>query len=289
MRDKYLADDNISKLSELINNYFIDLKKNYGWGTNIYYSLAGKYKIHPTFIQNILDINSLTSKEKINSTLNLTKFKSDKFNKNLLNESISFFSSKPKNNSINSIYKKFNEILIIGSSLHFIDYSLEETVYYIKKTKPLVISLNSPPKSILKFTDIIAISHPVRLTDNLSNIFKLNKKILLPYSSLPDNLLKLISSSKKIIDYGKQVVENDYKVYKSFCKLPNDLALSYALAYSISQKPKKIKLAGIYGYTNNQKLNLEIENTIKIFKEKIDIKSITPTILSIESESIFQV
>ena len=108
----------------------------------------------------------------------------------------------------------------------------------------------------------------MRLTDNLSNIFKLNKKILLPYSSLPDNLLKLISSSKKIIDYGKQVVENDYKVYKSFCKLPNDLALSYALAYSISQKPKKIKLAGIYGYTNNQKLNLEIENTIKIFKRK---------------------
>ena len=42
------------------------------------------------------------------------------------------FFLEAKNNSINSIYKKFNEILIIGSSPHFIDYSLEETVYYIK-------------------------------------------------------------------------------------------------------------------------------------------------------------
>ena len=32
---------------------FMKLKKKYRWGTNYYYRLSGKYKIHPTYIQSI--------------------------------------------------------------------------------------------------------------------------------------------------------------------------------------------------------------------------------------------
>ena len=33
---------------------FLKLKKKYRWGTNYYYRLSGKYKIHPTYIQTML-------------------------------------------------------------------------------------------------------------------------------------------------------------------------------------------------------------------------------------------
>ena len=33
---------------------FSNLKRKYKWGTNRFYRLSGKYRIHPTYIQNML-------------------------------------------------------------------------------------------------------------------------------------------------------------------------------------------------------------------------------------------
>ena len=48
---------NLSPLIDLIYQYFMPLQSTYGWGTNIFYYLAGKYGIHPTFIQEMLQDN----------------------------------------------------------------------------------------------------------------------------------------------------------------------------------------------------------------------------------------
>ena len=45
---------NLTKLNNLIEDYFIQLKEKYKWGTNYYYYLAGLYGIHPTYIQIML-------------------------------------------------------------------------------------------------------------------------------------------------------------------------------------------------------------------------------------------
>ena len=37
-----------------IKKYFLELKKQFKWGTNKYYFYAAKKKIHPTYIQNLL-------------------------------------------------------------------------------------------------------------------------------------------------------------------------------------------------------------------------------------------
>ncbi|MFM6276754.1 MAG: aldolase catalytic domain-containing protein, partial [Dolichospermum sp.] len=45
---------NITPLMTVIRKYFSLMQKQYGWGTNSYYYLAGKYAIHPTYIQEML-------------------------------------------------------------------------------------------------------------------------------------------------------------------------------------------------------------------------------------------
>ena len=50
---------NLENIADLISNYFNPLKEKYSWGTNIFYYLAGKHKIHPTYIQEMLSIISL--------------------------------------------------------------------------------------------------------------------------------------------------------------------------------------------------------------------------------------
>jgi len=43
-----------TKLLKLIRNHFKSLKEQYGWGINPYYYLAGKYGVHPTYIQKMI-------------------------------------------------------------------------------------------------------------------------------------------------------------------------------------------------------------------------------------------
>ena len=45
----------ISLLLKLIEQKFNPMKAKYKWGANPYYYLAGQYKIHPTFIQIMLN------------------------------------------------------------------------------------------------------------------------------------------------------------------------------------------------------------------------------------------
>ena len=44
----------ILPLLKLIKKYFEPMLKKYKWGTNPYYYLAGKYGIHPTYIQSMI-------------------------------------------------------------------------------------------------------------------------------------------------------------------------------------------------------------------------------------------
>ena len=45
---------NLIFVTDIVDKYFSDLKKKYMWGTNLYYYLSAKYKIHPTYIQYML-------------------------------------------------------------------------------------------------------------------------------------------------------------------------------------------------------------------------------------------
>ena len=45
---------NLDPLLSLINKWFSPLQKKYEWGSNLYYYLAGKKGVHPTFVQEML-------------------------------------------------------------------------------------------------------------------------------------------------------------------------------------------------------------------------------------------
>ena len=61
---KGINDENIDflPLIDLIQNEFSTLKEKYKWGSSPFYYLSGKNKIHPTYIQNMLNDNSYKMK-----------------------------------------------------------------------------------------------------------------------------------------------------------------------------------------------------------------------------------
>ena len=57
--------NNLLPLFRLVYNRFNKLKNKYQWGTNPYYYLAGKYGIHPTFVQEIISDSRYNQADKL--------------------------------------------------------------------------------------------------------------------------------------------------------------------------------------------------------------------------------
>ena len=75
---------NFSRLSKIIFDYFKPLQKELEWGSNFFYFLAGKKKIHPTYIQEILKNHTLNNNDILTYIDYLDKIDSRKFRPNLL-------------------------------------------------------------------------------------------------------------------------------------------------------------------------------------------------------------
>ena len=68
------------------------------------------------------------------------------------------------------------------------------------------------------------------------------------------------------------------------------LALAYGLSIACSGKARKIFIAGLDGWKNNDTLNNEMKSLLKSYnqsKNSVKIHSITPTIYNIDTISVF--
>ena len=70
---------NNNSINYLKNKYFKQLKDKYKWGPNKYYRLAAIYKIHPSYIQEILSDKKQPSKNYIRIINNLKKMGAKKY------------------------------------------------------------------------------------------------------------------------------------------------------------------------------------------------------------------
>ena len=143
---KYLKKKiDISLLLKLIDQRFNPMKIKYKWGTNPYYYLAGEYKIHPTFIQDMLIDPKLEPLDILSVINNLKKTDGKNFTKNLLEVGKNLYKGKTSGtwNPFKQI--KGKNVLIIGSGPSSLKH-FKAIENFIVKNKPFVIALNQKEK-----------------------------------------------------------------------------------------------------------------------------------------------
>ena len=288
--DKYRKKKfDIKKPINLIENHFSKLKNKYKWGTNPYYFYAAENKIHPTFIQTLLEYNRYSPEEIISKIKFLSTQDSRKFSNNLLNENVGLNKLLPGTwNPKKEIKNK--EVLILGTgpSISKHKKALER---YILESKPYVIALNIGKSIKEKLISARAACVPVRIFSDHNDYKNFNQTFILPMSSQGSEIQKKLKGLK-IKNYGFFVKGDEFKFFDNYATSPYMFALAYALSIANSGKAKKITLAGIDGYENNELLNSEMNELIKSYcKNKTSIKaiSITPTKYKIETKSVYSI
>ena len=118
-RDPINNNLNLVPLIQIINNHFLPMKNKYSWGTNIFYYLAGKYSIHPSYIQAMLKDYRYQEEDILASINYLRDQGGKKFDYSDLDEARKFYKGQPKGEWDPKTIFKNRDVLIIGTGPEF--------------------------------------------------------------------------------------------------------------------------------------------------------------------------
>ena len=279
---------NITPLMTVIGKYFSVMQKQYGWGTNSYYYLAGKYGIHPTYIQEMLT-DARYMEEDILAVIDYLKSVGGKrFNLNTLDAARHFYVGEPRGTWTPASLIAGREALILGTG-RGVSHHKQAIEQYIRDQHPCVIALNTQTHIAPELIEIRAACHPVRLLADCSEHGTLPQPLVTPASMLPDSVLDALEG-KKLLDFGLTVEPNTFRFENNYCILPTSLVIAYALAVATSGQASRILLAGFDGYGADDPRNNEMDILLKQYMQApqaIPLTAVTPTRYQIPQSSIY--
>lgn len=279
----------ISPILKLIKDFFLQLKDKYQWGTNIYYYLAAKYSIHPTYIQELLKITSDPQQIlKIINTLN--EVGGQRYNVNLIKSEFQKPIDYKKGKwSPSKIFKNKNVLLIAPGKI-LKEYK-DEIKYFIKKDKPIVLALSPKVEFEKKLINYYLACNPLKMFGETDLYKKLNAPLILPYSLLQKDYKKKFLNLN-FLDFGVGISTNKFIFKDNGAHIPKLYNLAYALAICASGKCKNIYLAGFDGSNYDPSRIKEIDELFFSYSSSngsVPACSITPTPYSLQSKSIFSI
>jgi 4-hydroxy 2-oxovalerate aldolase len=288
MADLRASDSNINPVLNLIEKYFVSLQRQYGWGTNAYYYLAGKYGIHPTYIQEMQGDARFSHEDIMAVIEHLRSVGGSAYNVNTLELGRHFYHSEPRGSWRPSELIANREVLILGSGPGVDRYRLP-LENYIKVAEPFIIALNTQSAIDAELIDIRVACQPVRLLADCDKYLSLPQPLVTPVSMLPE-AIKLRLKDKKLYDYGLSVAAGRIILDEMTCTIPTSLVFAYALAISISGRSSRILMAGFDGFDPGDPRNDEMDEIIDLFLAVPDtpkIIAITPTKFKLPSSSVY--
>lgn len=255
---------NLVPLMEMIRRHFRPMKEHYGWGTNPYYYLSGKYGIHPTYVQEMLG-DSRYDEEDIFAVLDhLRQEGGKKFSLDRLLGARNFYSDDPRGTWKPADMIAGRDVLLLGTGPGVAAHrpALEA---YIRREKPLVLALNTQSAIDSDLIDLRAACHPVRLRADCDVHPTLPQPLITPVSVLPDDLREALSG-KELLDFGLTVQNGTFEFYDTYCVTPTPLVVAYALAVLTSGKANRVLMVGFDGYPAGDPRNDQMSDLLDLYR-----------------------
>lgn len=278
---------NLVPLLALIRERFRPMKEHYGWGTNPYYYLSGKYGIHPTYVQEMLADTRYDDEDIIAAVESLRHGDGKKFSAHRLNAARNFYGETPVGSWRPQSLITGRDVLILSTGAGVASHrgALEA---YIRRNKPLVLALNTQSAIAPELIDVRAACHPVRLMADCEAHAALPQPLITPASVLPAELRAALAK-KELLDFGLKVEPGTFDFHESYCIAPTSLVFAYALAIASSGKASRILLAGFDGYAAGDPRNEETAEILETYAKRSDIPlvAITPSRHAVDVVSVY--
>lgn len=279
---------NLVPLMALVHKDFKPMQAQYGWGTNPYYYLAGKYGIHPTYIQEMLSDSRYSEEDVLAVIEHLRVEGGKKFSLNTLDAARHFYQGEPKGQWCPKQLLSGREVLLLGTGPGVAQHR-EALERYIRENRPLVLALNTQSAIDAELIDLRVACHPVRLLADCDAHTRLPQPLITPYSMLPADVRDSLGG-KKVLDFGLKVQVGTFEFAETHCTAPTSLVMAYAFAIAATGKASKLYLAGFDGYYSEDPRNAEMNHVVQQFQEANDtlpLIAITPSRYDVSKQSVY--
>jgi 4-hydroxy 2-oxovalerate aldolase len=279
---------NLTPLLELIRKHFGPMQSKYGWGKNPYYYLAGKFGIHPTYIQEMLNDPRYEEAEILSVIEHLSQVGGKKFTTEILDAGRQLYGGEPAGHWAPAEMIEGRDVLIVGAGPGVAAHR-EALQQFIRIKKPFVIALNTQTNVDADLIDVRAACYPVRLLADCDKYGALPQPLVVPVTRLPRKSLEALKATKQL-DYGLEVRSGVFEFHETSAVAPSSLVMAYALAVATSGKAVRILLAGFDGYGADDARTTEVEKLLATYQATagaLTILSITPTRYKIASTSVY--
>jgi 4-hydroxy 2-oxovalerate aldolase len=281
---------NLVPLMALIRNTFGPMKTQYGWGTNPYYYLAGKYGIHPTYIQEMMADARYDDDDILAVTNHLRAEGGKKFSFDSLDGARQFYHGSPRGTWKPAELMAGREVLILGTGPG-VEAHASAIEAYVRRAQPLVIALNTQAAIDSRLIDLRIACHPVRLLADAEAYGELPQPLITPVSMLPADLHRELRDTE-LFDFGLGIEPGRFGFHDTHGIAPTPLVLAYALAVVTSGKVKRILMAGFDGYVSGDPRNEETSAILDTYRASISygpnfLVAVTPTRHRMEAVSIY--
>lgn len=279
---------NMVPLMVLLREHFKPMQTECGWGTNPYYYLAGKYGIHPTYIQEMLGDSRYSEEDVLAVIEHLRVAGGKKFSFNTLDAARHFYRGEPKGQWSPRELFAGREVLLLGTGPGVARHrgALER---FIRDHKPLVLALNTQSAIDAELIDLRVACHPVRLLADCKAHTRLPQPLITPYAMLPADVRDALAG-KEVLDFGLNVQANSFAFGTTHCTLPTSQVVGYALAVTTSGLASRIVMAGFDGYGADDPRSSEMQQLLELYQAAegaLPITAITPTRYGLHSESVY--
>lgn len=284
-------------LLELVEDYFWPLQKEMRWGASYLYSLAGRWGIHPTYVQRMIADGRYSMNEMID-ILNGLKSDGSIFSSDRLGEA--FESELLKLKAVQLAHTDTcdeswlgKDVLVIGAGTS-VETHQNALLAWIERRKPIVCSLNAIPKASVLSDKIMVLisSFPSRIMELISNPSLVGSatKVITPYVISGDGSGE--NGSFNQVDWQALPYKNSdsFDVQGDRLGIPSNIGLAYSLGVACKRGCSNIYLAGFDGFDAGDERNQEMHEVLSAFSEISDIKlfSVTPTMLPLAAMSVYE-
>ncbi|MHC1727613.1 MAG: aldolase catalytic domain-containing protein [Syntrophobacteraceae bacterium] len=274
---------------DLASTYFMELKKRYEWGLNVWYYISALHGVHPTYVQEMLAQNTFSPNDIAFLVQMLGETGSSSYKSAGVFEALaSRFSEECGNWNARSVFAGRSALIVAGGAgakRHW-----EGLESFIQSEKPVVVTLNQLSFVPLHLITAIAVCHPGRLVPFFDEAASAtNKPLMTPFCALPQDL-RARFGKREIWDYGMRVEPDVLRAGETGCTIPAVLVVPYALCAAIAGGARTIYLAGFDGYDGRDPRFHEMNRILVLIQQvypDTPIVSLTATHYEVPQQSVY--
>lgn len=279
------AYDGLSALNEFIVTFIEPLRRKYSWGPTLPYRLAARWRIHPTYVQNLLE-EGVNGQEIINTLTSLRSLEARRYDVALLaraqpdTELAAGVDTEPEPRLTPELMSRLmRPVLIVGSGPRGEQHSAQ--LQHLAESQDWTILALNLSWSECMSTNLFRVGSDTVRQATSNEVF---------WSAPGQKLLSRRGNSDQETYSIIPILSNNssFSASADGVKVPDSSVLSFALASALFLQAPKILLGGVDGYKSGDSRNVEISASLRNFEDgqhRTPIFSLTQTIFPVQTIS----